>query len=795
MERFLDHFIPESYDLSLTFDKPARLIHGVALILGQPRDACLKFHALDMSFSRIKVDGKTLTKKQWSYDGKTLVILRPGAEIQINFTSKISSTMLGCYASTYQHKGKEELIITTQFESHYAQKAFPCIDEPAAKATFTLNITTDLDDIILSNMPIREVSQDTTYFETTPRMSTYLLAWIIGKFNKYETTSAHGVKIASYAALNQPVDLLKYPTEVAARSLDYYDDLFDTPYPLPKLDQVALPDFDSGAMENWGLVTYRESLMLADVNSSVDTIHSVALTIAHELAHQWFGNLVTMQWWDDLWLNESFASLLEYFAVDQLYPEYQIWDNFYLSSVLISLRRDTLPGVQAVKQDVHEPSEISTLFDGAIVYAKGARLLLMLIRLMGEQSFFTGTANYFKKYAHQNTVGDDLWDTLTDYADFEVREFMNAWISQPGFPVITNDEQTRFLLDSTTDDSRYPIQQARDDLSGHYIFNLSPKELSDTLAHFDTLSKEQKLRLLLDRMLLAKTNYVHSSSLLDLVATLASDQSYPVWDLISVILSDLKIFIDPDTPTEKHYKHFIRQLVMPHVNRLGVKAIPDEPQDDTLLRPIVLCFATYSDDKQTLRQLHNIYLSTPVNQIDPNIRSIILSCEIKYFETPELIDSFIEAYRRATDPDLKSDLLLALSSSVNQATLSDLLELIKDRNTIRPQSADHAFIYILRNRHGTDLAIKWMIKNWDFIVQNTGDQGLDTYPTVLGNTLRTEKQQKTFLKHFSPLKNDPALARSIEVATTQIASRLSLITSDGPEVATKLAKITKDYRK
>ena len=213
------------------------------------------------------------------------------------------------------------------------------------------------------------------------------------------------MRVSSYCALNQPLSALLYANETAASALEYYDQKFAEPYPLPKLDQVALPDFEAGAMENWGLVTYREAYLLADISATLSTKKSVATTVTHELSHQWFGNLVTMQWWDDLWLNESFATIMEYFATDYLYPEYHIWQDFFTSDCLAALRRDCLPGVQSVQQAVHDPAEISTLFDASIVYAKGARLVLMLIRLLGEPQFDQGIRYYFDQYKYHNTTG------------------------------------------------------------------------------------------------------------------------------------------------------------------------------------------------------------------------------------------------------------------------------------------------------------------------------------------------------------------------------------------------------
>src|SRR5690606_2848949 len=235
----------------------------------------------------------------------------------------------------------------------------------------------------------------------------------------------------------QPAASLDFALDIATRTIDFFENYFDTPYPLPKSDHVALPDFSSGAMENWGLVTYREIALLDDpTTTSVSSKHYIATVIAHQLSHQWFGNLLTMKWWNNLWLNESFAALMEYIAVDALHPEWNVWLDFATMESIMALRRDSLDGVQAVQVDVNHPDEISTLFDGAIVYAKGARLLRMLQHYIGHEAFQAGLKAYFATYKYGNTEGDDLWNALAGASGKDIAGFMNTWISQSGYPVV-----------------------------------------------------------------------------------------------------------------------------------------------------------------------------------------------------------------------------------------------------------------------------------------------------------------------------------------------------------------------
>ena len=304
-------------------------------------------------------------------------------------------------------------------------------------------------------------------------------------------------------------------------------------------------------------MTYRESMLLAGKNATLGTKKSVALTVAHELSHQWFGDLVTMKWWDDLWLNESFASVMEYYAVDYIHPEYKIFEGFFTGDALAALRRDAYTDVQSVHQDVNNPEEIATLFDPAIVYAKGARLMLMLIRAMGWEDFCKGIRDYFERFKYQNTVGDDLWESLKPYANFDPKKLMHAFIDKPGYPVVTGDKQQRFLLDGPLKGESWPLPEINEDMSGHYILNLSEAEFEEKLAQFDELDLEEKLRLLIDRDLVTRTELADSASLLLLVQKFKNENAAAVWNVILAIISNLKIFFEFGSAEEKKFKKYV----------------------------------------------------------------------------------------------------------------------------------------------------------------------------------------------------------------------------------------------
>ena len=763
VERFLKYFVPERYALELDIDKQAKTIGGLVKVSGEVISDTIKFHAVKLKVLKVIVDD---TEMKFENDGEVLSIsgLKPGkAEIKIEYTGYLNENMQGAYLSYYEYKGAKETIVATQFESHHAREAFPCIDEPAAKAEFDVKITTPYeDDLVLVNTP-------------SPRMSTYLLAWVIGKFHGKTIKNEHGVEITTYCALNQDVDSVDFANEVAAKSLEFYDDNFGVKYPLNKCIQVALPDFEAGAMENWGLVTYRESMLLASKDATLATRKSVALTVAHELSHQWFGDLVTMEWWDDLWLNESFASVMEYYAVDFIHPEYKIWESFFTGDALSALRRDCISGVQSVHQDVEDPAEIESLFDPAIVYAKGARLMLMVIRMMEWHDFCKGIFDYFEKYKYQNTVGDNLWDALNKYADFDVKEMMHAFIDRPGYPVISGGSQKRFLLDGEMEDSNWPLTKVTEDMSGHYILNLTDKEFNKKLAEFDTLSLEEKLRLLIDRDLLAKTDLASSASLIPLISKFKEEESAAVWNIILTIVSGLKCFFEHKTPQQEKFKKFVGELAAPGISKVGLSTRDDDDENTLRLRSILLALDFYAGTKGNLKKLAAMYNSN-LSSLDPETRSDIL--DAKLFLEPEYLDEYLEKYKTVADPEIKFDLLVAMTLMEDKKALSRVMRLLEQPEVVKPQDQFYLFIYLYRNPVVKKEVFEWLTSHWEFVKKMSGDKSLDNYPRYTAGAIKTDAEFKEYKKFFEPMISNPALSRVIEMGKNEIAAKLKLIKSD-----------------
>ncbi|NXI39248.1 AMPN Aminopeptidase, partial [Galbula dea] len=402
--------------------------------------------------------------------------LQPGQRYRLfsSFTGMLADDLAGFYRSEYIESGTRKVVATTQMQAADARKAFPCFDEPAMKANFIVTLIHPHDRKAISNMPAKSVQQQVingkiwniTEFETTPKMSTYLLAFIVSEFD-YVRNDTGDIQIRIWG---RPKAIKEgqgsYALQVTRHILRFFEGHYNTLYPLPKSDQVGLPDFNAGAMENWGLVTYRENSLLYDGNySSISNKERVVTVIAHELAHQWFGNLVTLRWWNDLWLNEGFASYVEYLGADAAEPSWDIKKLMVLNELYTVMATDSLTTSHPLsfrEEEINTPAQISEVFD-SIAYSKGASVLRMLSDFLTEDVFKEGLQSYLHTFSYNNTVYADLWTHLQQAVERlnvslpdTISNIMDRWTLQMGFPVVTVNtgtgviNQTHFLLDPTS---------------------------------------------------------------------------------------------------------------------------------------------------------------------------------------------------------------------------------------------------------------------------------------------------------------------------------------------------------
>ena len=831
--RLLDTFTPSHYTLTLNLTRAEeKTFSGTVIISGESTGNSISLHAKDLTIHSALIDDQPAEFSLGEFD--ELRLSRPELPsgehtVRIEFSGTITDAMHGLYPCYFTHDGVKKQLFATQFESHHAREVFPCVDEPAAKATYDVTLVTALELTVLGNMPVTESSEKdgalTTTFATTPRMSSYLLAFVIGELHKKTAHTKSGVEVNVWATPAQSEETLNFALDIATRSIDFYNEYFGVPYPLPKSDHVALPDFSSGAMENWGLITYRESCLLADPKLTQESSKRfIATVIAHELSHQWFGNLVTMQWWNDLWLNESFANMMEYVAVDALHPEWRMWEDFATSEVTAALRRDSLDGVQPVQADVNHPDEISTLFDPAIVYAKGGRLLVMVRRLIGEEAFRAGLKSYFEKFAYQNTIGNDLWRELETASEQPIVDLMNTWISQPGLPIVQVEQnnsseqptatlrQERFFIgDHQPSDALWPIplfaNQPLDDilterektltangdvrlncgLNGHFVTHYDATTHEHLLSHIHTLPTLDKICLLQDATLLARAGFENSASLLPLALSLKHETNEKVFDMAAAALAELRKFVDDDTDGKAHLKRISGEFARATFEELGWDERDGESDDDRERRTTALGLMMYSEDRAVLAEAKRRFDGQSLEELPTEIRSLIISATVRHFETPEMIDSLFQTYQQTPSNDLQADITLGLTATKNPETTQTILTNIKCPDIIRPQDASRWFVYLIRTHESRQLTWDWLKDNWQWVETTfAGDKSYDDFIRYAAIGLTTGNELADFRRFFEPMLNIPALTRTIELGITEIAARVELIERDKAGVLSAL---------
>lgn len=828
--RLLDIFTPNHYNLTLDLTRAEeKEFSGTVIISGDSTSESISLHSKGLTIQSATIDNQPADVSFGEFD--ELRLSQPNLEngnhtIHINFSGNITDAMHGLYPCYFTHDGVKKQLFATQFESHHAREVFPCVDEPAAKAEYDLTLVTQTGITVLGNMPVKSEEENddslTTTFEKTPRMSSYLLAFVIGELHKKSARTKSGIEVNIWATPAQNENTLDFALDIATRSIDFYDEYFGVKYPLPKSDHVALPDFSSGAMENWGLITYRESCLLADPELTPESSRRfIATVIAHELSHQWFGNLVTMNWWNDLWLNESFANMMEYVAIDALHPEWRMWEDFATNEVTAALRRDSLDGVQSVQADVNHPDEISTLFDPAIVYAKGGRLLVMVRKLIGEEAFRAGLKSYFEKFAYKNTVENDLWQELESASGQPIVNLMNAWISQPGLPVVSVSNshdaailsQERFFIgEHQPSDTLWPIPlfanqpldvkilnqkettvsiekplQLNCGLSAHFITKYDESTREYLLKNITELPTLDKICILQDATILARAGFENSASLLPLALSLKTETNEKVFGMAAGALTELRKFVDDNDAARDSLKKISGEFARATFEELGWDEKAGESDDDRERRTTALSLMMYSEDEEVLNEAKTRFDNNKLEDLPTEIRALIISANVRHFETPEMIENLFAAYKNTPSNDLQNDIAIGLTSTKNPETAEKILANIKNSNVIRPQDASRWFVYLIRTRESRQIAWNWLKENWAWVEDTFGeDKSYDDFIRYAATALLTTDELNDFQQFFEPMMDIPALTRTIKLGITEISARVELIKRDKEAVISAL---------
>jgi puromycin-sensitive aminopeptidase len=837
--RLFTQFHPEHYNLNFKPDREAMTFSGTVTVrgkkVGRPSKR-LTFHQNDLKIikatitSHSKAGDNVLTVERINQHKSfnevrlhTSEMVYPGAyTVTMEFEGQITRPMNGiypCYFDDPKTK-KQKILIATQFESHHAREAFPCIDEPEAKATFDLTLTTPAGEVVLANTPVaKETTKGkliTTTFETTPKMSTYLLAFVYGELQHIEATTKDGVLVRTFSTPAN-VGHLQFSLDVAVKCLEFYNDYFNLPFPLPKCDLIALPDFASGAMENWGCITFREACMFVDPkNTSLPVKQYVAMVVAHELAHMWFGNLVTMRWWTDLWLNEGFASWIEYLAVDHLFPEWEMWTQFITDDQQAAMRLDSLDNTHPIEVRVRHPDEIRTIFD-AISYSKGSSVIHMLHEFLGPDAFRDGLRHYLKEHQYGNTDTIDLWDALEFVSKRPVKNFMHAWTSQPGFPLlqatINTDNikitQERFYVAKPQNVSAdlWPVPLLTNEKvgldtleiaeavnkkaaainskgltpsfllnagrSGFYRVVYDAKHTAQLAKEVDQgkLSPADRLGLLSDSFEASKAGYSSSVETLVLMRAYGNEDNNAVWDVMAGVLGSIRVVMD-DEKLRQLLRPFVRQLTKKQLGRLGWVAKPKDSHFDQLLRPTILAMSSLADEPAVVKEALARFTSMKVPEdVAPDLRGIIYSTAARHGDA-KTFDKLLNMHNNSISSEERTTLAAALTGFKQPELIKRALNVI-DTDDVRLQDVAYWVAYSFSNRYAKDTTWDWMTTNWDWLNANLGtDLSFSRFPLYAARSFSDPSFVKKYQEFFEPRLTttlDRAYRQGLETLTWQAA--------------------------
>ncbi|XP_055517309.1 aminopeptidase Ey-like isoform X2 [Leucoraja erinacea] len=712
----------------------------------------------------------------------------------IEFEGPLADDLKGFYRSQYKDEtGQTRIIATTQMQPTDARKAFPCFDEPAMKATFTISLLHEPKNTALSNMPILEnknltinnVVWTNTTFETTPKMSTYLLAFIVCDFGYIEqATDKPLIRIwARKQAINEGQG--NYALNVTGPILTFFAKYYRVAYPLPKSDQIALPDFNAGAMENWGLVTYRETALLYDPKvSSNGNKERVVKVIAHELAHQWFGNLVTVKWWNDLWLNEGFASYVEYLGADFVEPKWNVKDLTVLDDVYRVFAIDALASshpLSSKEDEVNTPAEINELFD-AITYSKGAAVLRMLSDFLTEPIFVNGLSSYLTEFSYGNTVYDDLFDHLQKAAEGNVtlpntvHEIMSRWTLQMGFPVVTIDtitgivKQNHFLLDPNSTVTRpsnfnyvwfVPIRWMKrttvQDLTwlmksedtiqemsytadnwilanlnvvGYYRVNYDERNWNNLVKQLnnnhEVIPVINRGQIIADSFNLARAQYRTTTAALNTTSYLHKEREYIPWQAALDNLAYIRIMFDRSGVFGNMEKYLLQQVSPLYdyfANITGNWTTPSEghmDQYNEIVAMSVACSYGHQDCQNKAQVLFKQWMSNNSSNPIPLNLKSTVYCNAIALGGEEQWDFAWKMFKEATIATESDTLRYALACTKTTWLLNRYLEYTLQPDMIRKQDATSTISAIARNVVGQSLAWDFIRAQWSFIFQQYG---------------------------------------------------------------------------
>ncbi|XP_076628458.1 glutamyl aminopeptidase [Colletes latitarsis] len=791
--------VPNRYAIAISIDLKKDQFHGsirIDIDVLRPQNRIV-LHSRNLTISSTKLYSsrwrtEVRIESVFPVDEREMLVIKPYRIVplgeyflKMNFSGDLKGKINGFYLSKYVDLDQTvRKVAVTQFEPLYARNAFPCFDEPHLKSTFVVRLlhTEKPPYRALSNMPVAKVettnNETITYFDASPPMSTYVVAFLLSDFECLlaNATLLNGTTFPlNVCARPMYKHKATFALNVAVRVMEYYSSVFNIDYPLPKLDLVAIPDFGAGAMENWGLVTFRETELLHSGNdsSSMNT-KSVSLTVAHELAHMWFGNLVTMKWWNDLWLNEGFATYMEYMAIDFVFPEWNEMDSFPLRTKYISMKHDSKIRARPVVKRVEDPEEIEEMFD-RISYQKAAAVLRMLEDTIGNSKFVLGVRRYLDEYRFRNAESDDLFELVgnSTRGDVDIVDFMSRWTRIPGFPVINvvrrdsaafRLSQQRFAASkkfheihdgSWTIPIKY-ITSRRDGAKldwflanyscvvlslertvdwiklnhrsiGYYVVNYTEdawNAFGDLLSNdHQTLSPVDRADLLHDAFLLADATDLCFSVAMNLTSYLPIETAYQPWAVAADWFARMNRLLQ-GTRVHARFQSYARSLVDKIYRRVGWHVDEEKSVADRELSVLALnaaCSVGHEHCLDTAGRKLREFVGSEGTQTPPaDIRSIVYSFGLVTHsdDIGSIFENMSRLLATETDAQERERLTKGLTNVRDKGALNRYLERATNENFVRKQDFADVLVKIALNPTGLDVAWNFVRSRWDNLVDD-----------------------------------------------------------------------------
>jgi puromycin-sensitive aminopeptidase len=771
--RLPQHVVPTRYDLRLEPDLTTFTFQGKATITLTVRETTseIVFNAVELQIGEASIlnDANVMCRGTVEFEPATercrirfTTALSPGTWVlSLSFTGILNDKLRGFYRSTYQDaRGATRSLAATQFEATDARQAFPCWDEPAFKAVFAATLVIDPLLTAVSNTPIvsqrHEAGKKVVQFADTIRMSTYLVAFVVGELESTEPVFIGSTPLRIWSVPGKK-RLTPFGLEIGAFSLRFFEQYYGIPYPAPKLDLLAIPDFASGAMENLGAITFRETALLVDQQTATHAEQErIADVVAHENAHMWFGDLVTMSWWNGLWLNEAFATFMEMAAVDAWKPEWQRWTTFGVSRA-VAMSVDGLHSTRPIEYPVIAPKDADAMFD-VLTYEKGASVLRMLEQYIGPDMFRDGVREYLRAHAYDNADTGDLWVALGHAAEQPVPEVMNGWIFKPGYPVLhvkqdgdrliieqqrftylpqplvgstveTNQQwqvpvQMRIIADGATESRRLLLTEKRAQLTlpagfesvvlneeghGFYRVRYTPELLKRLMVVPSTsLTAIERFNLVNDAWASTVAGMMPMTDYLDLTAQFKKDRDKNIWEIILGSLQTLNRLIDASHRSK--LETLVRDRIGAVFADLGWTPKEGESELTKQLRgEIIRALGTLGNDHGVQRRATELYAAP--GSVDPNVMPAIIAT-LAHIGDAARYQDYVQRYQHATTPQEERRYLYALALFQPRELLKQTLQ--KSINgEIRTQDAPFIVRMVMTSVYGRELAWDFVKNEWD----------------------------------------------------------------------------------